>query len=156
MATEIEFFNKELTLVDFDGGSYIVCAECNERRRMHEDSKRNVSHHARSKTFFWQQDNWGFDDTKWLQTSRKVHHSPRREQRIPILSAIWVHSFNFSLLSAGQQRCVLAYRSAAKIRQHWRRLTIMFQRRFQMAVKGNLLIAPILLVIGLRISRQFF
>ena len=32
MATEIEFFNKELTLVDLDGGSYIVCAECNERR----------------------------------------------------------------------------------------------------------------------------
>ena len=73
MATEIEFFNKELTLVDFDGGSYIVCAECNERRRMHEDTKRNLSRHARSKTFFWQQDNWEFDDTKWLQTSRKVY-----------------------------------------------------------------------------------
>ena len=82
--------------------------------------------------------------------------SPRHKQRIPILSAIWVHNYNFSLLCAGQHRCVLAYRSAAKIRQNWRRLTIMFRRRFQMTVWSNFLIASIRLVIGLSILGQCF
>ena len=51
---DIFIFTARITLhfrIDFDGGSFIVYAECNERIRMHEDTKRNISRHEAKHSF---------------------------------------------------------------------------------------------------------